>query len=199
MNDSLIVFKPKSHQSRTKHESSRITPEHPGPRDASIRGEPGWKCFDGPSTDDGRSKNISSTTDEHGANTDEPGPTRQRHRPSRTQHGVNTNDPGPARTTGPDRPGPARTIPDELRTVPDRPEPNTDHPGPNTDHPGSEAFPGWTVAFSCPTSHAGSPRINTVPLRTFPEPTRSLHGPSYRTTRPGLKIVPDLHKWSRQF
>ena len=33
-----------------------------------------------------------------------------------------------------------------------------------------------------PTRHAGSPRINTVPLRIFPEPTRSLHRPS-RTAR----------------
>ena len=68
-----------------------------------------------------------SITDEHGANTDDPGPPRQRYGPSptdpgpcRTQHGVNTDDPGPP-----------RTISDALRTVPDRPKPNTDRPGPS--------------------------------------------------------------------
>ena len=55
--------------------------------------------------------------------------------------------------------------------------------------------PGWTVALLCPTGHAGSPRINTVPLRTFPEPTRSLHGPS-RTSPdyPVLKNRPGLSR-----
>ena len=43
-----------------------------------------------------------------------------------------------------------------------------------------------------PTKHAGSPRINTLPLRTFPEPTRSLHGPSRNS--PGLKIRPGLSR-----
>ena len=56
--------------------------------------------------------------------------------------------------------------------------------------------PGWSkvnrgVAMSNKTC-----RINTVPLRTFPEPTRSLHGPS---RLPVLKIIPDRHGWPRQF
>ena len=89
--------KPKSHQSRTQHGSSRITPEQPGPRDASIRGEPGWKCFDGPSTDDGRSKNI--------VNTDS---TRQHYGWTRSQHGW------PRTTTAA-----PRTVPDQPRTMPD--------------------------------------------------------------------------------
>ena len=122
--------KPKSHQSRTQHGPSRITPEHPGPRDALIRGEPGWKCFDSPSTDDGRSKIIVYTDS-----------TRQHYGSTRSQHGWPRTTTAALRTI-PDRPrtmpdptrcqhGWSRTIPDALRTLPDRSKPNTDRPGPS--------------------------------------------------------------------
>ena len=132
--DESGVIKPKSHQSRTKHGPSRITPAYPGPRDASIRGEPGWKCFDGPSTDDRRSKNIVN-----------PDSTRQHYGWTRSQHGW------PTTTTA------------ALRTVPDRPGPTPDHAGPNTvstrmipDHPGCATdWPGP------PQTQHGPPR--TVP------------------------------------
>ena len=107
-------LKPKSHQSRTKHGPSRITQEHPGPRDASIRGEPGWKCFDGP-----------SMAEKHR----HPGPSRTRHgstmalwmntEPTRMppdHHGSTMDRP----RTIPDHPGRATNCPGPPRTVPDQ-------------------------------------------------------------------------------
>ena len=131
----LQYLKPKSHQSRTQHGPSRITPEHPGPRDASIRGEPGWKCFAGPSTDDGRSKNIVN-----------PDSTRQHYGWTRTQHGWPRTTTAALRTV-PDR---SRTMPDPTRcrhgwsrTAPDHPGCATDCPGP----PQTQHGPPRTVPY----------------------------------------------------
>ena len=130
-----VMVKPRSHQSRTQHGPSRITPEHPGPRDALIRGEPGWKWFDGPSTDDGRSKNIVYTDS-----------TRQHYGSTRSQHGWPRTTTAALRTV-PDRP---RTMPDPTRMLPDHPGPSRMRYGlsrtaPNPtrtaqDRPVSEAF-----------------------------------------------------------
>ena len=114
-------LKPRSHQSRTQHGPSRITPEHPGPRDALIRGEPGWKCFDGPSTDDGRSKNIVYTDS-----------TWQHYGSTRSQHGWPRTTTAALRTV-PDRP---RTMPDPTRCQHGWSRTTPDHPGCATDSPG---------------------------------------------------------------
>ena len=115
------LIKPRSHQSRTQHGPSRITPEHPGPTDALIRGEPGWKCFDGPSTDDGRSKNIVYTDS-----------TRQHYGSTRSQHGWPRTTTAALRTV-PDRP---RTMPDPTRCQHGWSRTTPDHPGCATDSPG---------------------------------------------------------------
>ena len=138
--NTCYVIKPRLHQSRTQHGPSRITSEHPGPRDASIRGEPGRKCFDGPSTDDGRSKNIVN-----------PDPTRQHYGWTRSQHGWPRTTTAALRTV-PDRPTPDHAGPNTVSTrmIPDRPGPSRMRYGlsrtaPNPtrtaqDSPVSEAF-----------------------------------------------------------
>ena len=152
-----------SHQGRILHGSSRISPDHPGPRNAwsgVIRGE-------NASTVDRRSKKTSSPPDHPGPNTAalrmNTVSTRSQHGWPRIQHGGNTDHPG--RT--PDQHGGA-----------------TDGPGHNTDptrwlHGPSRTTPDWATF----PDHPGWPRTSTVELRMVPDPTRTF------TDLPGANTV----------